>query len=97
MSETAIRLPYGNSTRDAVANEAIGALEKALACLAATWAHTDGIDHRQLQFVSAPQLRLAPHAACAVDLVRLLEQSPRGREALRDLGFQGFLQHIEGE
>ncbi len=97
MSETAIRLPYGNATRDAVAAEAIGALEKALACLAATWAHTDGIDHSQLQFVSTPQLRLVPYAACAVDLVRLLEQSPRGRKALNDLGFEGFLQHVEGK
>ena len=35
--------------------------------------------------------------AAAVDLRDLVAQSPKGRQALRDLGFQPFLEHVEGE
>ncbi len=35
--------------------------------------------------------------AAAVELRELLAQSPQGRQALRDFGFQPFLEHIEGE
>ena len=35
--------------------------------------------------------------AAAVDLRDLVGQSPKGRQALRDLGFQPFLEHVEGE
>ena len=35
--------------------------------------------------------------AAAIDLRGLLAQSPDGRQALRDFGFEPVLQHIEGE
>ena len=35
--------------------------------------------------------------AAAMDLRELLAQSPDGRQALRDFGFEPFLEHIEGE
>ena len=35
--------------------------------------------------------------ACAHDVYRLACQSPEGRQALRDLGLEPVLQHVEGE
>lgn len=35
--------------------------------------------------------------AAALDLRALLAQSPQGRKALRDFGFEPVFQHIEGE
>lgn len=35
--------------------------------------------------------------AAAIDLRALLAQSPQGRQALRDLGFEPVLEHVEGE
>lgn len=35
--------------------------------------------------------------AAAMDLRELLTQSPDGRQALRDFGFEPVLQHIKGE
>jgi len=35
--------------------------------------------------------------AAAVELRDLLAQSPQGRQALRDLGFEPVLQDVEGE
>lgn len=35
--------------------------------------------------------------AAAIDLRALLAQSPQGRQALRDFGFEPVLQHVEGE
>lgn len=35
--------------------------------------------------------------AAACDVVDLLAQSPDGRQALRDLGLEPVLQHVEGE
>lgn len=35
--------------------------------------------------------------AAAMDLRELLAQSPDGRQALRDFGFEPFLQNVEGE
>ncbi len=92
-----MKLPYGLQTKEAVANAVPGAVEKALACLAATWMTADGLDFRTSHYMSAVQFGAVPHAACALDVVRLLEQSLHGREALRDLGFEGFLQNVEGE
>lgn len=39
----------------------------------------------------------AGKAAAAIDLVRLLAHSPHGREALRDLGLEPVLHHVERE
>lgn len=35
--------------------------------------------------------------AAAIDLRALLAQSPQGRQALRDFGFEPVLEHVEGE
>lgn len=35
--------------------------------------------------------------AAASDLRALLAQSPQGRQALRDFGFEPVLEHVEGE
>lgn len=35
--------------------------------------------------------------AAAIDLRTLLTQSPQGRKALRDFGFEPLLEHVEGE
>lgn len=35
--------------------------------------------------------------AAGIDLRQLLAQSPQGRQALRDFGFEPFLEHVEGE
>lgn len=39
----------------------------------------------------------AGQLAAAMDLCELLSQSPDGRKALADFGFQPVFQHIEGE
>lgn len=42
-----------------------------------------------------PQRRALLAAAC--DLVDLLGKTPQGRQALSDLGFEPFLEHVERE
>ncbi len=44
--------------------------------------------------VSLPPL-LAGKAASGLDLMRLLAHAPQGRQALRDLGLEPFLQHVD--
>ncbi len=90
-----MKLPYGQVLRASVARGELGALEKALACLAAAWLLADGLDPRRALDCSLAQL--SPRALCARDLMLLLEQSAQGRQALRDLGFQPLLQEVEGE
>lgn len=92
-----VTLPYSNALRHAVARGEAGALERALAALAATWLSADGFCVREAHNASLVQLCAAPHAACALDVVRLLSDFEQGRQALRDLGFQQLFQQIEGE
>ena len=92
-----MKLPYGPTTVETVKREEPGALEDALAALASSWVKADELHPAVLVYVGAAQLAKLPHAACALDLCRALNHSPRGRKALRDLGFEGFFDHVEGE
>lgn len=79
-------------------------LPNALALMARDWMRRAGYElawRHQIQatdFVfgdESQEQRVLLAAAC--DVVDLLAQSPDGRQALRDLGFEPVLQNIEGE
>ena len=82
-----MKLPYGEETRTALIRGEPGAIEKALACLAVTWADLDGIPAFALHSAAVAQLHNKPFAGCALDLVLVLRHSPQGRKALQELGF----------
>lgn len=92
-----MKLPYGAQTEAAMKAGAPGALEHALAALAVTWMSVDGLHPKVVRFLGMAQLGPLPHAACALDLCRALNHSPSGRKALRDFGFEGLFDHVEGE
>lgn len=51
----------------------------------------------ELAVAAAGDTARAGLLAAAVALRRTLCQSPQGRQALRDLGFEPVLEHVEGE
>jgi hypothetical protein len=78
-----------------------GALAVAVAACAARW-FSMADSHIAFQHHASHVAREAgsPKAgllAAAMDLRELLAQSPDGRQALRDLGFEPVLQDVEGE
>ncbi len=79
-------------------------LPMALALMARGWFHRAGWDIAWRHQIQATDLvhddgKSADYAllAAACDVVDLLCQSPDGRQALRDLGFEPVLQHVEGK
>lgn len=79
-------------------------LPMALALMALGWMLRSGVDISWHYRIRATDLvredgksgdHLLLSAAC--DVVDLLAQSPEGRQALRDLGLEPVLQHVEGE
>ena len=74
---------------------------KALAALAGRWFEAAGFS---IAFPCLPSdiacegaAASAGFLAAAVELRDLLAQSPQGRQALRDLGFEPVPQNVEGE
>lgn len=98
---TMMTAPYGPGTLADVRVGDAQILVRATAALAALWFEQAG------QHISVPVLATevasregtaaAGILAAAIDLRDLLAQSPDGRQALSDLGFQPILQHVEGE
>lgn len=74
---------------------------EALLCVASSWFYA--CDRSGRHPTSASEIALlgaSPSAgllAAGCDLRNLLAQSPQGRQALGDFGFQPFLEHIEGK
>lgn len=77
------------------------ALLEALLAVVSSWFYAS--DRSGRHPTSAAEIALlgaSPNAgllAAGCDLRNLLAQSPDGRQALRDFGFQPFLEHIEGK
>ena len=90
----AIDLPAIRSGDDA-------ALVEALFALAGEWLRVSeshlAFPIRAADVAAAGDSSRAGLLAAAVDLRRLLCAAPKGREALRNLGFERFLQNIECE
>lgn len=77
------------------------ALVEALFALAAEWLRVSeshlAFPIRASEVAAAGDNSRAGLLAAAVDLRRLLCAAPQGREALRNLGFERFLQNVESE
>lgn len=77
------------------------ALLEAVLAVVSAWFHAS--DRSGRYPTSAAEIALlgasanAGLLAAGCDLRNLLAQSPDGRQALRDFGFQPFLEHIEGK
>ncbi len=85
----------------AVARGDVDALVVAVAVLAADlFAAVDSHISFPLSARDVARLGCTPRAgllAAAIDLRALLAQSPQGRQALRDFGFEPVLEYVEGE
>lgn len=78
-----------------------GAIAVAVAASAARWFSMAGshiaFAHHPSQIACEADTAKAGLLAAAMDLRELLTQSPDGRQALRDFGFEPLLEHVEGE
>lgn len=96
---TAMRMPVIDLAAVRAGDD--GALTRALFALSARWFTQAGAN---IAFpITACTLATGGDTsrngllAAAVDLRELLCAAPKGREALRDLGFERLLQYLEGE
>lgn len=77
------------------------ALTVAMAACAARWSVLAGSDiscrHQPSDVAQEEGTAKAGLLAATMDLRALLAESPDGRQALADFGFQPLLEHVEGE
>lgn len=96
-----MRYAYGPETLRLVGEGDTTALLRALAALVSQWKHVGG--HAPGARLGGAEIAafgaspLGGVMAAALDLQQLLAKSPQGRQALRDLGLEPVLQHVEGE
>jgi hypothetical protein len=96
---------YSQATRDAIAASDSTAMCRALAGLATSWACQalgEPLVSNGLLLLNPSQCMALPDAkaaqlAAALDLVKLLELSPEGRQALARFGHKKLLHECEGE
>lgn len=98
-----LMLPFSEDTARQVAADDESAFLKALISLASSWMDAAGGsvgDRNEIMAttcLSCPDLRAAVLLAAGVDLLRVLELSPKGRKALADFCGEPFLEETKGE
>ena len=93
-------VPFGYYSHPAVADQSDAALLHAIASMACDWLCLAGCSVDMWRGLGAAQVAASPRPgllAAALDLLRLLDSTPQGRQAIAQLVGQDFFQQAKGE